>query len=714
MKDINANPLVDRSFTWPGAASPVPMRQVLHFVGSCGLFTREGRPSRVLLTPGARHFLETGDTDYLIALLHAHVRFFGETLESIGEGLTYNELHQVAIAAYGLNWKSLDQVRRRVHWMRGTGLVECWTNGKIVPTDDGQALLPRLSLVRPSDLESQRQAAANLPAELPEAPRLLAERLDSVTEEELQARKRVLGYLAGGASMAALSRLVDAAAAGLSRNEIIQFSAETFEVSKSSAEQSLNTLQGLDLLAQVGPDRFAATDLAVEWLTSGEAVDLIRHLHLSLALLGETLDALESESDSGTLTAHLAEKYPTSDLTRKDVTARVALLVETGLAERLGNVTRRTALGTTLASSLPLQKGQDVRQDSVQSQGRAATAEVGQGHPLPGQLAAEVVSASTDSANYQRFECALAEAFRYLAMDVEVHSGPAKTDLVVTLWLSPTSRRRIAVEAKTDGAGLVTDQDVRFMRLSEHRARHQADHSVLIGPGFDGRVFREASKEDVAVLTAKQLAETIVRHSETPLYPHELAALLLTGHADALEQTWSETERRTEALALVVNAMWNSANDPVDIEFGAGALDVRDIWRETKALVETPLDKKEIEESLAFLSSPCVAGVVKRGTDHTITAPPALIASRLRSLAAAIEAKAFGTESRGDDPPGPIAGPSGPSHAGPQKTDPPSNDIEPAQVRTWAKAEGRPVNTRGRLPESLIRQYKRAHGLPAD
>ncbi|MGW7194978.1 Lsr2 family DNA-binding protein [Streptomyces chryseus] len=712
MKDIDADPLVDRTFTWPGADSPVQLRQGLDYMGNCGLFIREGRPSRVLLTPEARHFLDTGDVAYLIAVLHAHVRFFGEALESIGKGLTYDELNHIAVNSYELNWKSLDQVRRRVHWMRGTGMVEYWTNGQIVPTEKGRALLPRLKLVRPRDLESQRQAA-NLPAGLPDPPRLVATCLNEVTEEKLRARKRVLGYIAGGANMTALSRLVDAAAAGLSRGEFIQFSTETFDVSKSSAEQTLNTLQGLDLLVQVGPDQFAATDLAAEWLNSGEAVDLIRHLHLNLALLGEALDALESASDSATLTGILAKKYPTSDLTRKDVTARLALLVETGLAERVGNVTRRTALGTALAGSLPLQERHDVHRDSMPRGAGTAATETGPHLSLPEQLAAKVVSSSTDSANYQRFEQALAEAFRYLAMDVEVHSGPAKTDLVVTLWLSPTSRRRIAVEAKTDGAGLVTDQDVRFMRLSEHRARHHADHTVLIGPAFDSRVFREASKEDVAVLTAKQLAEAVVRHSETPLYPHELVDLLLAGQADALEHTWSETERRTEALALVVNAMWKSANDPVDIEFGAGALDVRDIWRETKSSLETPLDKKEIEEALAFLISPCVAGVVKRGSDHAITTPPELITSRLRSLAAAIEAKAVSAGSGWEDP-NAIAASSGPLRDGLPKTNPSSNDIEPAQVRAWAKVEGRPVNVRGRLPESLIREYKQAHGLSTD
>ncbi|MFE2352724.1 hypothetical protein [Streptomyces parvulus] len=713
LKDIDANPLVDRTFAWPGSDSPVPLRQVLYSVGSCGLFTRQGRPSRVLVTPEAKSFLSNGDLAYLAALLHANVRFFGEALEWIGEGLTYDELNRVAVDSYGMNWKSLDQVRRRVQWMRSAGMVEYWSNGKITPTDNGRALLPKLILVRPGDLELQRKAASH-PAELVEPPRRVAERLTGTTEEELQARRRVLGYIAGGANMTALSRLVDAAAAGLSRDDFVQFSAETFDVSKSSAEQSLNTLQSLDLLNQVGPDQFAATDLAMEWLNSGEAVDLIRHLHLNLALLGETLDALESESDSGTLTRILAERYPTCDLTRKDVTARVALLVDTGLAERIANVTRRTALGTALASSLPLQKRQDVRRSSVPSGPPPAAAETGQSLSLPKRLAAEVVSSSTDSGNYQRFERALAETFRYLSMDTEVHSGPAKTDLVVTLWLSPTSRRRIAVEAKTDGAGLVTDQDVRFMRLSEHRVRHHADHTVLIGPGFDTRVVREATKEEVAVLTAKELADTVIRHSETPLYPHELAGLLLAGQADALEHTWSETERRTEALALVVNAMWRSANDPVDVEFGAGGLDVRDIWRETKSSLETPLDKKEIEEALAFLGSPCVAGLVRRGGDHAITAPPELIASRLRSLASAIEAKAADAGARRDTATSTITGSSDPLLDGLPKTNPSLNDVVPTQVRAWAKAEGRPVNDRGRLPESLIREYRRSSGLSTD
>jgi hypothetical protein len=157
--------------------------------------------------------------------------------------------------------------------------------------------------------------------------------------------------------------------------------------------------------------------------------------------------------------------------------------------------------------------------------------------------------------------------------------------------------------------------------------------------------------------------------------------------------------------------MWDSANDPVEIEFGAGGLDVRDIWRETKALLATPLDKREIEEALAFLSSPCIAGVVGRGSDHAITAPPELIVARLRSLASAIEAKAMGTDSRRDGSARAIPPSFTLPRDGELKTSSISNDIDPAQVRVWAVTEGRSVNARGRLPESLIRDYKRAHDL---
>ncbi|MFC8894769.1 restriction endonuclease [Streptomyces cinereoruber] len=317
------------------------------------------------------------------------------------------------------------------------------------------------------------------------------------------------------------------------------FCVKEFGVLESSAEQTLGTLRSLGLLTQVGTDTFAATEYATSCLESDEPVDLVRLLHLHVALLGETLDALENSAPSSALALVLAERYPDIPLTHQDVTRRVALFLETGLAERIGLTVRRTELGAALVRTLPLLR--------PTNSGPAAPVDVGAtpgvpGTPAPaaadgdpthnvGSLAAEVVRAAGDSSDYRRFERAVVAAFRALGVDVETRGGPKKTDAVIELWRSPTKRYRIAVEAKTDGAGLVTDQDIKFRRLGEHRARHMAQGAVLVGPGFDSRLVQETASEKVALLTARGLA-----------------ALVTCGEADALERIWWAVERRQETL----------------------------------------------------------------------------------------------------------------------------------------------------------------------
>ncbi|MBT2398084.1 restriction endonuclease [Streptomyces sp. ISL-100] len=708
---------IDRPFTSPNADSPIPLRKAVHALGACGLVKREGRPSRLSLTDEASYFLESGDELYLIAVFHANVRFVGEVLASLGEGLAHNELNEVAAKEYGLRWDSLDQVRRRVYWLRAAGLVDYWTNGKVVPTERGLRFLERLELVTPDQLPHRRRTSAQA-VELPPPPALLAVELADADQAALRSRKRPLGYVAGGARVEVLARLVNAAVPEITRSDFRSFCTEEFGVLGSSAEQTLGTLRSFGLLAQVGTDTFAATELAASCLASDEALDFVRLLHLNIALLGETLEALEDESHSSTLLRVLAERYPHMQLTREDVTRRLALLLDTGLAERIGLAVRRTELGTTLVHTLPLLEHANSDElastDDVVVRGESAAearATADAGRRSFGLLATEVVQAATDSADHQRFERAVAAAFRALGVDVETHGGPKKTDVVIELWQSPTDRQRVAVEAKTDGAGLVTDQDVKFWRLGEHRERHEARSTVLVGPRFDARVVQEAAREKVALLTARELANAVMRHSRTPLTPREITAMVTAGNAEALALTWRAAERRQEALSLVLHTLWKSGNDPVDIQYTTGVLGVSDIWRETKGALETPLDSSEIEEALAFLGAPFIAGVARQGGDHVVTAPPSLIAARLRALASVIESAG---EERptgghgGEEPPTPPARP-GPEPSVPRQQEPPTN-VTASLVRTWAKSQGRAINERGRLPQSLIKEYMQAHG----
>ncbi|GAA1357727.1 restriction endonuclease [Streptomyces beijiangensis] len=720
LAEIAGDGTIDRPFTWPDAGTSISLRKAVHALGTCGLVKREGRPTRLSLTDEASYFLDSGDELYLVALFHAHIRFFGEALAALGEGLAHNELNEVAAEVYGLRWDSLDQVRRRVYWLRAAGLVDYWTNGKIVPAERGLRFLERLKLVVPDQLPHRHSGQI---LELPPPPALLAVELAEVDQAALRSRKRSLGYVAGGTRVEALARLVNAAVPAIKRSDFRAFCSGEFGVLESSAEQTLGTLRSLGLLTQVGTDTFAATELAKSCLASDEALDFVRLLHLNVALLGESLDALDNEAHTATLLSVLAERYPDVQLTREDVTRRIALLLETGLAERIGLTVRRTELGASLVNTLPLldrvTSGLPENADQGIPRGSSAAephAVTDTGQRSFGSLATEVVQAATDSADYQRFEQAVAAAFHALGVDVETHGGPKKTDVVIELWQSPTDRQRVAVEAKTDGAGLVTDQDVKFWRLGEHRERHMAQSTLLVGPQFDARVTQEAAREKVALITARELADAVMRHSRTPLSPREIAAMVTAGEdAEALALTWRAAERRQEALSLVLHTLWKSGNDPVDIRYTTGVLGVSDIWRETKGALETPLDSSEIEEALTFLGSPLIAGVERQGGNHVVTAPPSLAAARLRALAAVIESTGL------EGPPGRPSGegpPTPPRRSSPESSGNPSvprqqdscADVTPSLVRAWAKGQGHAVNERGRLPQDLIKKYKQVHG----
>ncbi|MFE6744725.1 restriction endonuclease [Kitasatospora purpeofusca] len=671
------------------------------------------------LTDDARYIIESGDDLYLIAVLHANIRFIGEALAALGDGLTHSELNDIAAREYGLMWTSRDQVRRRVYWLRAAGLVDVWSNGLIVPTNRGHEFLDRIKLVASEDLPHRRQNSTHL-VDLPAPPALLSARLNQTDQAALRQRKRPVGYVAGGGRVEVLSRLVNTAVPEVTRRAFLDFCVEQFGVLESSAEQSLGALRSFGLLTQVGTDTFAATELAAECLASGEPLDFIRLLHLNIGLLGESLDAIEDTTHSSALVRVLAERYPQLPLTREDITRRVALFLETGLAERIGVSLRRTPLGTALVQTLPLldrENSEEPPSNTTIQDGAGPRPEktIGAGGESEArQLAVELVRAASDSADYRRFEKAVAAAFRTLGVEVEAHSGPKKTDVIVDVWRSPTIRLRVAVEAKTDGAGLITDQDVQFGRLGEHRKRHDAHCTVLVGPRFDARVKQEAGKDNVALLTAQELAQAVIRHSRTPLMPREIAALMTVEDRDSLEATWQAAERRQEVLSEVLCTMWKSGNDPVDIEYSAGALGVRDIWRETKGAVKTPFEPSEIEEALSFLRAPFIAGVLKHGSDHVVAAPPALVATRLRALARAVEAA--GSEAEPDTQASPMPHDS----SKPTWTEPPVGEprteaavvgVNPSVVRNWARDQGRAVSARGRLPEGLVRDYKRAHGL---
>lgn len=691
LRAVDQNLSPEDVLDWPSGGTST-VREAVHPLGRSGLVVREGSPARLVLTAAGRDFLRAGDEEALVATFHANIRFFGEILDELHDGATHAELQVVAKEKYGLDWTSLDQIRRRVYWLRATGMVTYWSNKKIVPTDRGRELLGLLTLAEPAELT--HSASGDDAVDLPETPPVLSERLEGLDEAQLRARSRIVGYIAGGANIATIRLLVEATLQSVPRARFVALCVETCQVAESSAEQTLNTLRSLGLVEQVGPDAFGATPVAAEWVASGDPLNFVRLLHGSVVLVGELLAMMSSPADAGTIARALADAYPTINLSRDEVTRRLVFLGEAGLVERLGTSIRRTPSGAAFVGSVPLLSGGARRQPGDES-------EVASTDPYPAtvRLRELLVETATDSGDYKRFEEALAEAFRGLGFDVEKHGGPGRTDLLVSLWISPTKQIRVAVEAKTDSGGVVTEQDVKFDALAEHRSFHNASVTLLVGPGFSGRLTQWAADKDVVLMTARQVAGLLARQANAPLYPSEFSALLSENDHDTQERVWRRLERRQSVIAHLLDIMWKSANDPLDIEYGQGALGVREIWRESKPLLDVPMDKSEIEEALSLLSTPFLAAVATSGQQHVATASPAAVAARLRVLADMIE-------NRGNRGPGGPVRLEAPKPAAQDVTARSSpQEANPADVRAWAAANGRVVSQHGRLPAALINEF---------
>src|SRR5690606_12275749 len=87
-------------------------------------------------------------------------------------------------------------------------------------------------------------------------------------------------------------------------------------------------------------------------------------------------------------------------------------------------------------------------------------------------LIQELKEASTASADPNRFEQAVESAFAYLGFEAQWLGGSGKTDVLLDAPLGRDLAYRVIVDCKTSGAGSVTDINIDWMTLREHKAKH--------------------------------------------------------------------------------------------------------------------------------------------------------------------------------------------------------------------------------------------------
>lgn len=149
-------------------------------------------------------------------------------------------------------------------------------------------------------------------------------------------------------------------------------------------------------------------------------------------------------------------------------------------------------------------------------------------------LVDEVSSAAVDSGHADRFEGAVRDSFVYLGFQAEWLGGSGKTDVLLAARLGLTDSYRVVVDCKTSGSGSVGDAQVDWVTLTEHRAKHDAQHIAVVAPNPTGtRLFERARQYAVTVISVDELLGLCRQLAKAPLGLDDYRSLFIHGGRDA-------------------------------------------------------------------------------------------------------------------------------------------------------------------------------------
>ena len=416
-----------------------------------------------------------------------------------------------------------------------------------------------------------------------------------------------------------------------------------YTISGENARLVIGFLKRVGFL-RVDSDGCSLPEVMQSWLLDGNSTPLMVMLHHKVRLIGEMLVAVDDPMKTSELLRWANDRYQTGWKSTMPIDTRVAWLRSAGLMRRDNLHLYRTDAGSAFLDLVvvePLHDGADVsHQKAVSARLTPGRGEPQRADPLPdaesakqsgpvADLVDRIVTASTDSSHPTEFELAVRDAFGFLGFDAEHLGGSGLTDVLLTARLGRDASYRVAVDAKTSGSGPLTDGQVDWITLGEHRKKHAADFSMVIGPFPSGRrLITRAEEQGVAVLSAEELAHLCSSHAAQPLAPADYKSLFESGgKADlsGVKHRSSEANRLMALAKRLLDAIGDEAEH-------LGSRTARDLlgrlYRDEGGPAAT---EPQIQDLLASLASPLVDAI--QGDPeygYELACSPAVTAERLR------------------------------------------------------------------------------------
>ena len=578
--------------------------------------------SGIQLSEAGRSWLQGLSVTDLFIALHTAYKYVGELLLFVEsrQGAKVDEILDDA-RAYGLEWTSKDQIRRRVGWLSSLGFLRDGPEWTHVVSDEGSAALHAVELVKTSDL---RPPEDENPPELPPPPRLLRALIDDLDPSD---RDLSLGYRV---ESDAATRFVGLLESSMTRATLAEAARREFQLKPSSVDALVSTMKRLGLWEWADRDVVRPTALAKEWVANNTSLNFARLMHVRYEAVGEVLDHVSSQPVS-TGTVHRA-LFPDGGPAAGRTSQVVRRLEQAGALLELGHGQFViTALGLALRDQLPRTASTGSTEENAINDGVIEQTATNSDRE---ELAKRLRDAGTDVSRPTRLEEAVADAFTSLGVDAQLLGGPGRTDVLTTIRSGIEVLGVCVIDAKTAAGGQLREDSVDLETLREHAEQHAADRILVVGPGFEksGRLLKRGAAAGVVFLTTEQLAQMILGHVDLPYTPEDLADSMRVDGASIVEDRRRAKQRERDLLTSILREL------RVEMERDhAEYITARDIYRTVRDDLETTED--EISRVLGFLQHPFVAAV-REGTKSSfaLAARPDVAALRLASLASALQA----------------------------------------------------------------------------
>lgn len=225
----------------------------------------------------------------------------------------------------------------------------------------------------------------------------------------------------------------------------------------------------------------------------------------------------------------------------------------------------------------------------------------------------ELRLSAKDSSNFERLEKNVASAFKLLGFSSKWIGGAGNTDVLIHATSAPKYSFTVAVDAKSTQTGNVTDGLVDFDTLIEHKKKHNANYSAIVGGAFQNeRLRKRAVEHNVVLIDIDSLESMILKQVEVPLKVSAYKKIFEKPglvDIDVLDEERNNIIRYGKLLHSVMDCLAEESEDPVT----EGLLLDRDIYRSLRNNEEFayPPTLEEISDMLSFLASPLVGCVDK-------------------------------------------------------------------------------------------------------